>query len=123
MANDSQTVKTKKGRSKPEHSPIWRFEIVQESSDLAESLWSKLSRTVRPVIEAAYDVLGDIYAVSAKAVLLQKEAFEDQRAEQKARQRTATPNVRGTNSTDEIHLAETGTGLRNGLASNSKSHA
>jgi hypothetical protein len=123
MANDPRVVKTKKRRSKSKQWPVWKFEIVQESSDPTESLWSKLSRTLRPLIDAAHDALGDIYATSAKAVLQRKEAFEDHRAEQKARQRIAARKAEGTNYADEIRLAEAGTGLRNGLASNSKSHA
>src|ERR1700691_2369041 len=122
MANHTQTVRTKKGRSKSEQWPVWKFEIVPENSDPAESLWSILSRTLRPFIDAAHDALDDIYATTAKAVLQRKEAFEELRAEQKARQRTAARDVKGTNSADERRLTKTGTGLTNGLASNSKSH-
>lgn len=118
-----QSVKIKKGRSKSEQWPVWKFEIVDETSDPGESVWSRLNRTLRPLIEAAYDVLGDMYATTAKAVLQRKEAFEDHRAEQKERQRIADRDAKGPNAVDEIHLAETGTGLRNGLASNSKTRA
>jgi hypothetical protein len=122
MANP-KTFKTSKERTKSAQWPGWKFEIVQESSDSVESLWSRLDRSLRPMIEAAHNVLGDVYATTAKAVLERKEAFEDLRAEQKARQRTAPRDAKGTGSAHKIRLAETGAGPKNGLASDSKTHA
>jgi hypothetical protein len=122
MASNSHTVNTRKVRSKSNQTRRWKFEIIEEASEVEESVWYKLDRTLRPLIEAAREVLGDIYAASAKAVLQQKEAFEDHRAEQKARQRSAARKAEVADRAVDVRLAQAGTGLRNGLASNSKSH-
>jgi hypothetical protein len=116
-------VKIKKERRKSEQRPVWKFEIIEESSDLVGTLWSRLDRTLQPFIEAAHEVLGDIYATIAKGVLQKKEAFDDLRAERKARQRTLPRKARSSSAAHEIRLAGTGTGLRNALASTSKTRA
>jgi len=122
MANKSAIAQTKGTRPKPEQSPVWKFEIIYEDSDLEASLWTKLRQNLAPFLEAAHNAIGAIYVAGAKEVLERKEAFEDRRAERKARQRgNAVRSAKPAVSTREIRLSEVGTGSKNGLASSSKS--
>jgi hypothetical protein len=124
MANNSAIAQKKGRRPKTEQQPAWKFEIIYEESDPEENLRSNLRRNLAPFLEAAHDALGAIYAAGAKRVLERKEEFEDRRAERKARQRgNAVRPAKLAIPASEIRLSEVGTGLKNGLASSSKSRA
>jgi hypothetical protein len=124
MANNSSIAQKKGKRPKTEQPPVWKFEIIYEDSAPEASIWSNLRRNLAPFLEAAHDALGAIYAAGAKGVLERKEAFEDRRAERKARQRgNAVRAAKPAITTSEIRLSEVGTGLKNGLASSAKSRA
>jgi hypothetical protein len=121
MVNESATAQSKRRRTKAQQPLIWKFEIIHENSDLTVSPWPNLRRNLRSLVEAGRNVVGDIYVSIARVVLERKEEFEDRRAERKARQRIAAPSPTSANSA-EIHLVKVGSGIKNGLASNSKSH-
>jgi hypothetical protein len=124
MANKSAIAQTKRTHPRTEQPPVWKFEIIHEDPDLEASLWTKLRENLAPFLDAAHNALGAIYAAGAKRVLERKEAFEDLRAERKARQRgNAVRSAKPAISAREIRLSEVGTGLKNGLASSSKSRA
>lgn len=120
MTNPSTIAQTKRTRSKADQPPVWRFEIIDESSGATP--WSELGQSLSPFVEAARDALGDLYVSIAKVVLEWKEDFEDQRAERKARRLIAGP-ARVADRAPQKHRSELGASLRNRVTSISKFRA
>jgi len=87
MPNHSAIERTKRAPSNTQRSPVWKFEIIDENSDLEESLWAELGRNLEPRARAAGNALGEAYTSIARVALGWKEDLEDQRAERKARLR------------------------------------
>lgn len=101
------------------NSPVLTNEKNHVSDRRTGSL-SQLRRNLGPVVEMGRDVLGNIYASIARVVLERAEAFEDQRAERKARQRIAARTAGRPRPARETPLASAGTGLKTRSASASK---
>jgi hypothetical protein len=120
MVNRSAIAHTKGTRSKTEQPPVWKFEIIHETSELGPSLWSELGQNLGPFFEAGRNALGNIYASVAQLLLERKEEFEDWRAERKVRQTIAVRSARNTHSAAETHLVEVGAGFNDRPASTSK---
>ena len=87
-----------------EESSVWKFEIIDEDSDLEAYPWSGLSRAFEPLLDAGRKAVEDWYASVARIVLEKTEELEDWRAERRARELAAARAARTANSANKAHL-------------------
>ncbi len=64
---------------------LWTSADVERLTRPVVERWPKVRDTVTPFLKVAGEKLGDLYASAAQVVTEQKEAFEDRRAEHRAK--------------------------------------
>jgi hypothetical protein len=125
VTNLSAAAPIKRTRSKKSPSPVWKLEIVDDDYDPDAGLWSELSGTLGPLVEAAGNALGDLYVSIAKVAFEWRERLEDRHAEQKARQRAAVrpaKPAKPANPVPEMRLIK-GSGSKKRSRPAAKSHS
>jgi hypothetical protein len=72
------------GKKKPKSS-VLNGEIISQVRRQIDDRWPNLGRRLVSLIQISREKLDDIYSSAAEAINEHKEAFEDRRAERKAR--------------------------------------
>jgi hypothetical protein len=81
---DNRSAAELRKRKKHLPSPV-KFEIIYPSPRSKENLLSAVGGNLKSVLDTGRGALGELYTSAARAVLELKEAFEDRRAERRAR--------------------------------------
>jgi hypothetical protein len=90
MLDKARAHRRKRG-PRPRHDEIalWDFSAVTGAIKAAKDQWPAVREKIEPYVNQGKEKLGDAYASVATVLARQKEAFEDRRAENKDKARTA----------------------------------
>lgn len=77
--------RTRRTAPKKQSAPGLKYQIDFVEAAAKEPAWTRLAHAVQPFVKAGRQLAGDAYALAAKTALERVEAFEDRRAEKKAK--------------------------------------